>query len=119
MMTTIDHTPSDVDHVIRRGATLTWPITLYEDAAQTVPHDLTGYALEGKVRLAADAARVWATFDVTIDDPAAGEATVTLGRDVTATLDPDVYVYDLELYDLEDRWTVASGTLTVEADVTR
>jgi hypothetical protein len=104
---------------IRRGDTFTndgW--TLYQDQARTVPFDLTGWAVTAQLRRTPNSARA-VDFTVVIDDAAAGEFHLTLPPDTTANLDVGVWVFDVQIADLEDVHTIVSDEIVVEPDVTR
>lgn len=90
------------------------------------PADLTGLAARFAIRRTpgdADALLTGSTTDgrVVIDIPTS-TISIVIGADVTATLDWNKALYDLELYDPADLtvvYPVASGRVTVTAEVAK
>lgn len=98
-----------------RGDSYNWQFTLYDDAAQTTPSDLTGVQVHAEVR-----DKPGGTFICTLT------CTVTLPNVILARLSagdsaklPSSGVWDLQLnYPTGDVATVLAGAVNVTPDVT-
>lgn len=116
-----------------RGSTFQRQLT-FEQPAGT-PIDLTDFTAAMQIRKQADANTIALTLTT---DPAPGGGvgndyltitaltgivTINVPADITADIDPELYVWDLELYDEGDVVPVVynwiGGTIQVIADVTR
>jgi hypothetical protein len=116
--TLVEARPACVDLTFTRGDTLAFLIRLWEDAAHTVPADLSAAVVTAQVRKTATATTVEAEFTVAV---VTNEITLSLPPAETQTL-PATAVWDCQVDwygDATTVRTVASGTVTVLQDVTR
>jgi hypothetical protein len=81
---------------IEQGATFKKSVTI-NNATTGLVRDLTGYTVRGMVRLSYDDVTPIATFTCIISAPLTGVFTFELSSVITAALDFEVAVYDLEL----------------------
>lgn len=89
----------------------------FTDADGGLLWDLTGWTAAVHVRVRADAPLTVAAA-VTVDPASA--VTIAIGHEATAVLPPRAYVWDLKITDPDgDPATVAAGTFTVNAAITR
>jgi len=113
------------DLTIYRGDNKTWTIAFTDDAGD--PIDITGYTLfftvKNKGCYQDDSADTNALIekDVTVHtNPTGGISAVSLVPADTNTIEPDDYIYDMQLKDSTDNiLTVIKGDFTITADVTR
>jgi hypothetical protein len=107
--------PGTYDLALYRGDSYGWRVRLWEDAAATIPADLTGVTVEAEIR-----DRSAGTFVVALD------TVVTLPNIVDLAITPDMYatcpakgVWDLQLtYADGTVRTVLKGAVAVTGDVT-
>jgi hypothetical protein len=93
-------------------------IRLFEDAAKTVPSDLSEATVTAQVRATSEASAVLADFDVAVTG---NEISLVLTPAKSRSL-PAAAVYDCQVDwqgDDVNVQTVLAGTLTVSPDVTR
>ena len=83
--------------------------------------DLTGYSARAQVRSTKDAGIVVSNFTCTIAAPATGAVAVTMHNSISAVLPAGDYVYDLELFTVDDGSVtrVIEGAVAVSRGVTR
>ena len=84
--------PATLD--VHRGYPLRAQVTLYQDAAGTVPVDLTGCVCSGAIGRPLDGGAL-VTLAATITDAAAGELMVEADAEATALLTGTAYSWDL------------------------
>ena len=82
--------------LIQQGSDYIQKITVKETVSQ-LPVDITGCTVRGQVRATIEDASPVASFVATVTDAAGGEFQITLSNTVTAALDFDTGVYDVEL----------------------
>lgn len=115
--TIISALPEPVNLALYAGDDITLRVTVTD--ADGDPVDLTGATVESHVRATA-AGPLAAAFESQIDDPASGVAFIHLTPDATAQL-PARAVWDVQasFNDGANVTTLAAGTVTVAAQVTR
>jgi hypothetical protein len=107
--------PGKYDLAIYRGDTYAWQFAMWQDAASTVPLNLTGVIPAAEIRNAS-AGRVYVTFTPTITQP---NIVLLKLSAVDSAKCPATGVWDLQLtFPNGDVNTVIAGTVTVTADVT-
>jgi hypothetical protein len=81
----ITYNPKDDQCVVigKQGTTWQFTVKLYQDEAQTIPMDLTGYTARGQIRKSYTDTNIIATFDCVINN---NEVTCSLSPTVTATI---------------------------------
>lgn len=109
--------PAKQNLTVTRGDTLTLVVTMTSDGS--TPIVITGRTYAAQVRTSPDASSASASFTCTITDGANGVLTCTIPAATTATLNPQVYVWDLQETASGTVATVLTGTVTVSPDVTR
>lgn len=117
-MAAITILPTTQDFGIYRGDTFVVQIRLWEDAAHTIPADLSGATLKAEIRSATDATSILDAFGLAVST---NVVTLTL-TPAQAEILPARSVYDLEVDWLADRsnvQTVLRGAITADPDVTR
>lgn len=82
------------------------------------PRNLTGYSIRGDIKktLTSTAA---ASFTCQVINDALGEFVIRLNSSVSTTMDPGLYLYDVEIYSDTGVTRVLEGTLTVRPEVTK
>lgn len=108
-------TPGKYDLKLYRGDSYSWRFRLFEDAAQTVPTDLTGATVKAEIRDKSAGTTIVALTTV-----------VTLPNTVDMSIAPADYdgcpakgVWDLQLTFVDGSvQTPVAGAVTVTADVT-
>ena len=89
-----------LDISIRQGSTFEWTIAVKDATDPTLPQDLTGMTVAGKLRKSYSNATA-TSFTVTTPNPINGQAKLTLTATATAALSPGKYVYDVEVTDTQ------------------
>ena len=110
--------PQRVDVQHYRGDSLGIQVTIWQDAAKTVPADFTGATVTAHVRPSIESADIAAEFEVGV---AGNVLTLTLEPKDTRELGPS-NVFDVEVdWESDDTSvsTVVAGSLAVAPDVTR
>ena len=102
---------------IYRGDDLIHTVTIVD--AEGAPVNLTGRTYASQLRRYPDTEQIAATFDVDATQANVGLLILSIDGDVTATLDPGPYRYDLEQTQGGTRTTLLAGEAIVTADVTR
>lgn len=74
------------DIKLHQGATYSRLFTIYSDAAQTTPLDMTGYTFAAQVRSKSGDDTLIATLTITDTDLPNGEITIGLAKTATAAL---------------------------------
>lgn len=109
--------------LIQQGADFIQQLTIYTvnpDGTRGDPQDLTGCTIRGMVRIRFEDTDPIATFVIQETDLANGTFTLTLSNTVTAALDFQTGVYDVEVQypnTVVDR--VLQGTVVFSREVTR
>lgn len=109
--------PVDQDFSLVRGDTLTFTLTINDDAGS--PIDITGRTYTAQVRSAPDSTTVKGTFTCTVPTGTDGKVTSVLSATASALLSPGIYFYDLQENASGVISTLVSGNINVVADVTR
>lgn len=110
--------PTKVNIAHYRGDTLVIQLTLWGDAAHTIPADLSTATARAQVRAEQDSGTVAATFDCLI----AGQTVTATLPPAQARLLPALGYWDIEIDYFSDDTvvtTVAAGALSAGPDVTR
>lgn len=81
---------------IEQGSTFVKSVAI-KDALTGIARNLTGYTARGMVRDEYSSTTPLATFQITMTTPASGEFMFQLSSTVTAALDFEAAVYDIEL----------------------
>lgn len=110
--------PAPVDLTITRGDTETIVITCTSDDSGT-PINIVGRTYTSQFRTSQDAVGVAATLTCTVTDGANGKVTCVLPSSQSEDLAPGLYYWDLQENASGTISTLVSGTVTVNADVTR
>src|SRR5262245_38286331 len=106
--------PITVPLELYRGDTARWIVRCWDDAAHTMPTDLTGATARAQLRDAPDGALITSPV-CTLD---ANAITLVLAPDITATM-PAYGWWDVELVQASgDVYTLVRGTVTVTPDIT-
>jgi len=103
---------------IDQGADFAIELVIKEDG---VIKDLTGYFARSQIRNTKDAGVVVSNFTCTISAPATGAIAVTMHNSVSGVLSSGAYVYDVELFTVDDGSVtrVIEGAVAVSRGVTR
>jgi hypothetical protein len=104
------------DISIDQGSTYTGRIPVVNSDGRAV--DLTSFQARGQIRKTY-ASTSAIDFDIIIDDPTSGVVNIGLTPDVTQTLKPGRYVFDVEIFDSTDVIRVSEGQVHVSPRVTR
>lgn len=102
---------------IYRGDDLVHTINIVD--ADGNPVDLSGRTYASQLRRYPDTEQIAATFSVDDAQANVGLLILSIDGDVTATLEPGPYRYDLEQTQGGTRTTLLAGEAVVTADVTR
>jgi hypothetical protein len=105
------------DIIIDQGSTYLGKLPVI--GANTLPVDLTGYAVRGQIRRSYSSLTS-ISFLATIDDAEGGIVFISLTPTQTASLKPGRYVFDVEIYnsDESDVIRISEGQVTVMPRVT-
>jgi hypothetical protein len=108
----------------RRGDSLRFYVDFYEDSAQAVPIDISGFSYRAQIRARANDTEPLAVMNVSHDYSSVHRLWVELPAAVSESLAPTRpgggYQWDLEQTDEAGYVvTVLAGTVFVTADVTR
>ena len=103
---------------IDQGSDYATDITISESGAAK---DLTGYSARAQLRSTAASGTVEASFVCTIAAPTTGVVNISMPNAVSKLLNPQTYVYDLEIHTAADAFVqrILYGTVKVVAEVTR
>lgn len=103
---------------IDQGATFTSDVTV--KGMTGLVFDLTGYTARAKMAKGYASTRTRSSITCTIaNDPTTGIITLSLTAEQTAALDPERYVYDLEIVSATNVVTrTLEGIITVRPEVT-
>ena len=103
---------------IDQGSDFALDITITDSGS---PKNLTGYSARAQLRSAVQSETLEGAFVCTIADPLTGVINISMTNAVSKLLDPKTYVYDLEIYTLNDAFVqrILYGTVKVTAEVTR
>jgi hypothetical protein len=111
--------PSEYDLNIYRGDTYSWQFNLWQDAAKTIPYDLTNTNVKAEIRDRPGGATVIALAP-TVGSPLANSIVLTLSAALSGTVPVGGGVWDLQLTKTTTSWvtTVVWGKVLVTDDVT-
>lgn len=115
MPTTITRLPIQVNLVLYEGDDFTFMVTVRDSAG--LPVDLTGVTARAQIRTSVSAESILGEFTPTID-ALAGNIWLHLDDSVSSIL-PPTGVWDVEIDRSGDVETLAAGTISMTADVTR
>ena len=87
-----------LDLECRQGTTFSWDINPI-NGPDSLPLDLTGYTLRGKIKKKYSDPAATMTFVASFPAPSTGHGRLTLSASTTAVPDAGRYVYDVELED--------------------
>jgi len=104
--------------VIDQGSDYSTIITVTDDDGDAV--DLTGYTGSGQMRKHYTS-ETKTDFNISFASPRfSGKVEISMARDVTETLEPGRYVYDVEITSASNiRSRLVEGIVTVTPEVTR
>jgi hypothetical protein len=83
-----------------------------------VARNLTGYLVRGDIKKTLSSTKA-ASFTCDVTNDALGQFVVRLSAAVTTSMEPGVYLYDLEIYNGPLVSRVLEGNLTVRPEVTK
>ena len=109
--------PGGYDLAVYRGDSYSWQFNLWQDAAKTIPFNLTGYTVKSEIRDSPGGVTIIAlTSAVTLPNT----IVLTLSSANSHILPEGSGVWDLQLTHTSDGWvsTVVKGGVTVTDDVT-
>jgi hypothetical protein len=112
-------TPSEYDLNIYRGDTYSWQFNLWQDAAKTIPYDLTNTTVKSEIRDKSGGSAIVALTS-TVGSPLVNSIVLTLSAAASGTVPVAGGVWDLQLTKTTTGWvtTVVWGKVIVTDDVT-
>lgn len=109
--------PAPQDLTFTRGDTEVIAVTVTTDGTTAV--DITGRTYTSQLRVTPDTEAISATATCAVTDGPAGKMTATFSATATGALDPGFYYWDLQENASGVITTIMSGTVQVNADITR
>jgi len=93
--------------------------TILVNDTNGLPLDLTGFQSRGQIRRSYSSLKA-IDFVTSINNPTLGQVYISLPASITRSLKPGRYVFDVEIYNLNDDVTrISEGQVTVSAASTR
>jgi hypothetical protein len=116
---------SDIE--VDQGATYIDFIDCFDDDAQLIPSDLTGYLGRGQVKAKATDLEPLAAFDVLVGTGPANRVQYTLTASASSAIPtkgasykfPTLLVYDIEIYKVDDVIRLVNGQMSLSPEVTK
>lgn len=109
--------PAQTDLTFTRGDTETVSVTITTDGTNAV--DITGRTYSSQIRVTPDTNVISATATCSVADGPAGKMSAVFSATSTGALEPGFYYWDLQENNSGVITTILSGTVQVNADITR